>query len=95
MITEADRNKFGISEAEAAVVYWVCMGLPTKDVAEKIFRSEKTVKFHLSNIYKRMQFKSRFQMILWGVQNLDLPKPPEPEIKIEPGDELPMGADNA
>ena len=42
----------GLSNREAEVAELVSKGLSNKEVANQLFVTEKTVKFHLTNIYK-------------------------------------------
>lgn len=51
-----------LSTREFEVFLLVCGGISNKQVAEKIFTTEKTVKFHLTNIYKKLECKSRAEM---------------------------------
>jgi predicted ArsR family transcriptional regulator len=39
-------------------------GLSNKEIANKLFVTEKTVKFHLTNIYRKSQVKSRTQFVV-------------------------------
>lgn len=55
----------GLSNREAEVAELVVKGLSNKEVANQLFVTEKTVKFHLTNIYKKMNVKSRAQLIVW------------------------------
>lgn len=55
----------GLSNREAEVAELVSRGLSNKEVANQLFVTEKTVKFHLTNIYKKMNVKSRAQLIVW------------------------------
>lgn len=55
----------GLSNREAEVAELVTKGLSNKEVANQLFVTEKTVKFHLTNIYKKMSVKSRAQLIVW------------------------------
>ncbi len=55
----------GLSNREAEVAELVTKGLSNKEVASQLFVTEKTVKFHLTNIYKKMSVKSRAQLIVW------------------------------
>lgn len=55
----------GLSNREAEVAELVTRGLSNKEVANQLFVTEKTVKFHLTNIYKKMNVKSRAQLIVW------------------------------
>ncbi len=55
----------GLSNREAEVAELVTKGMSNKEVANQLFVTEKTVKFHLTNIYKKMNVKSRAQLIVW------------------------------
>jgi DNA-binding NarL/FixJ family response regulator len=43
----------GLSNRESEVAELVTKGMSNKEVANQLFVTEKTVKFHLTNIYKR------------------------------------------
>lgn len=62
--------KEGLSNREAEVAELVTQGLSNKEVAARLFVTEKTVKFHLTNIYKKMNVKSRAQLIVWCLPNM-------------------------
>lgn len=69
----------GLSQREAEVAELVSKGLSNKEVANQLFVTEKTVKFHLTNIYKKMSVKSRAQLIVWCVPHLDFSAAPAAE----------------
>ena len=60
----------GLSNREAEVAELVSKGLSNKEVANQLFVTEKTVKFHLTNIYKKMSVKSRAQLIVWCLPHM-------------------------
>ncbi len=60
----------GLSNRESEVAELVTKGLSNKEVANQLFVTEKTVKFHLTNIYKKMNVKSRAQLIVWCLPHL-------------------------
>lgn len=70
----------GLSNREAEVAELVSKGLSNKEVANQLFVTEKTVKFHLTNIYKKMNVKSRAQLIVWCLPHLGFV---ENEARIE------------
>ncbi len=70
----------GLSNREAEVAELVSKGLSNKEVANQLFVTEKTVKFHLTNIYKKMNVKSRAQLIVWCLPHLGFV---ESEIRAE------------
>ena len=63
--------KQGLSKREVEVAELVSQGLANKKVAEKLFVTEKTIKFHLTNIYRKMKIKSRTQLIVFCMPNYD------------------------
>lgn len=62
-----------LSNREFEVFLLVTKGITNKQVANEIFTSEKTVKFHLTNIYKKTACKSRHELIFKFYQQ-DLPQ---------------------
>ncbi len=60
----------GLSNRESEVAGLVTKGLSNKEVANQLFVTEKTVKFHLTNIYKKMNVKSRAQLIVWCLPHM-------------------------
>lgn len=53
--------KFNLSNRETEVIELVSKGKKNSVVADELFVTEKTVKFHLTNIYKKMKVSSRAQ----------------------------------
>lgn len=49
---------------EREVVAQVLRGVTNKEIAKALALSEKTIKFHLSRIYKKLKVESRGQLIL-------------------------------
>ena len=78
----------GLSNREAEVAELVSKGLSNKEVANQLFVTEKTVKFHLTNIYKKMNVKSRAQLIVWCLPHLGFV---ESEARME-ASQQPAGA---
>ena len=92
----------GLSNREAEVAELVSKGLSNKEVANQLFVTEKTVKFHLTNIYKKMSVKSRAQLIVWCLPHLNFaetearPAQNEPTINAQPAtNETTIPAGNA
>ena len=74
----------GLSSREAEVAELVTKGLSNKEVANQLFVTEKTVKFHLTNIYKKMNVKSRAQLIVWCLPHLGFVEKEERQNIQEP-----------
>lgn len=83
----------GLSNREAEVAELVTKGLSNKEVANQLFVTEKTVKFHLTNIYKKMNVKSRAQLIVWCLPHLGFVEKDEKPI-AENNTSIQMGSQN-
>lgn len=87
----------GLSNREAEVAELVTKGLSNKEVANQLFVTEKTVKFHLTNIYKKMNVKSRAQLIVWCMPHLTFSEEPAetsaaaPAANAEANNTIPTG----
>ena len=76
MLRDVLINQKGLSNREAEVAELVTKGLSNKEVANQLFVTEKTVKFHLTNIYKKMSLKSRAQLIVWCMPHFSFAEAP-------------------
>lgn len=54
----------GLTQREIEVSELVALGLRSEDIGQRLFIAEKSVKFHLTNIYRKLGFKRRSQLIL-------------------------------
>jgi DNA-binding CsgD family transcriptional regulator len=52
-----------ISNSESKVIAYLQQGLSNRDIADSLNVSEKTIKFHLTNIYKKHEVRSRSELI--------------------------------
>ena len=66
-IQERDIKKLAVknnlSEREADVLYFVNEGMSNADIAEKIFVSTNTIKYHIKNIYLKLDVKNRVEAL--------------------------------
>ena len=53
-----------LTDAEVLVFQKVVVGMSNIEAAKSLSLSEKTVKFHLTSVYKKMGVKSRSQLIV-------------------------------
>lgn len=84
----------GLSNREAEVAELVSKGLSNKEVANQLFVTEKTVKFHLTNIYKKMNVKSRAQLIVWCLPHLGFIES-EARVEAAPVEAAPLATPQA
>lgn len=64
-----DLTTENLSEREREVIKYIVEGLSNIEIGERLFVCEKTVKFHLSRIYKKLGVKGRPQLIVEYYKN--------------------------
>jgi DNA-binding NarL/FixJ family response regulator len=65
-----------LSTREREVVGLVCQGFRNKEIAEKMFISEQTVKNHLHNIFDKLGVSDRLELALYAIhKKLNEPAP--------------------
>jgi DNA-binding CsgD family transcriptional regulator len=57
-------NVAGLTHREAEVAEATTKGFTNRESAQLLFVTEKTIKFHLTNIYRKMNVTSRSQLIV-------------------------------
>lgn len=58
-----------LSYRELEVLEMVCKGMSNQEVAKTLFLSEKTVKNHLTNIFRKISVTDRTQAVLYAIKN--------------------------
>ena len=69
-ITATDRKgreRSPLSQREREIVALVAQGFKNKEIAEKIFISEQTVKNHLHNIFDKLGVSDRLELALYAI----------------------------
>ncbi|HKY05632.1 MAG TPA: response regulator transcription factor, partial [Blastocatellia bacterium] len=66
-----------LTDREREVVTLVCEGLKTKQIAERLFISEKTVSNHLASIYAKLEVADRLDLAIYAYRQrmIRLPQP--------------------
>ena len=64
---ESDNEIQSLTNREKEILSLVAKGLSNKEISEKLYVSELTVKTHLKNIFKKLNVSSRTQAILIGI----------------------------
>ena len=60
---KASKLENALTKREKEVVSFLFLGLPNRLISQKLHISEKTVKTHLNNIFKKMQVHNRTQVV--------------------------------
>ena len=64
----------GLTNREAEIAALVSTGLSDAEIANQLFITSLTVKFHLKNSYKKTLWKSRAQLIVWCLPHCNYPE---------------------
>jgi DNA-binding NarL/FixJ family response regulator len=56
----------GLSPSELKVLKAMALGRSNKEIAQELWLSDQTVKFHLRNIYRKLEIASRTEAIGWA-----------------------------
>ncbi len=65
----ATANALRLSQREREIVALVAQGFKNKEMAEKMFISEQTVKNHLHNIFDKLGVSDRLELALYAIHN--------------------------
>lgn len=60
---------YKLTQAELRIFKLVLNGYTNKQIAEEVYISEKTVKFHLYKVFRKLSVKSRSELIIFGFKN--------------------------
>lgn len=88
-----------LSKREVQITIFTIRGHSNQETAQNFNISEKTVKFHLGRIYRKLNVRNRCQMI-WVIPLetlIELHQPEAPTLETDPAqrdieDDLPSGA---
>jgi LuxR family maltose regulon positive regulatory protein len=53
-----------LTDREREILTFLASGVPNRDMAQRLFVSENTVKFHLKNIYSKLDVANRLQAVI-------------------------------
>ena len=75
-VVSCDDPLNGVTQREREVLYWVSQGLTNKEISERMFLSEKTIKNHVSSMLKKLDLTDRTKAAAFA-WNQGLPLLPE------------------
>jgi RNA polymerase sigma factor (sigma-70 family) len=64
-----DNSLNDLTEREKEVLRMVAKGNNNREIAQKLFISEKTVKTHVSNILGKLNLEQRTQLVIYAIKN--------------------------
>jgi len=75
MSEETAARAAGLTEREATVLKGVAAGLSNQAIAEELWVTPQTVKFHLTSVYRKLGISNRTEAALWAIgKGLDVEK---------------------
>ncbi len=66
VLNEAKLRELGLTPREHEILGLIAQGLSNRDIGEKLFVSENTVKTHSSRLFEKMQVNRRIQAVQKG-----------------------------
>ncbi len=67
--TETARVGHDLTEREQQILEGMASGLSNKEIGQKLFLSEKTVKHYITNILQKLQVRNRVEAALLAQRN--------------------------
>ena len=65
----------GLTDKEITVLRAVAKGMSNKDIARELWVSEQTIKFHLTNIYRKLEVANRTEAVHHAVRHRIIENP--------------------
>ena len=65
---DADRPTPSLTERELDLLPLIAKGLSNREIAEKLFISENTVKYHIKNLLQKLSLKNRTEAATFAIQ---------------------------
>ncbi|RCJ17653.1 hypothetical protein A6S26_30615 [Nostoc sp. ATCC 43529] len=62
----------GLTKREAEVLFWVARDRSTQEISQQLGMSDRTVKKHLENVYKKFDVQSRLGAVMYALQKLGI-----------------------
>ncbi|MBS1750077.1 MAG: response regulator transcription factor [Bacteroidetes bacterium] len=66
---EVPEVQVGLTEKEKEFLRWVCSDLSYKEIAEKMFISQRRVDDHRDALFEKLKLRSRIGLVLYAIKN--------------------------
>jgi DNA-binding NarL/FixJ family response regulator len=63
------RERAQLSQREREIIILIAQGYKNKEIAEKMFITEQTVKNHLHNVFDKLGVSDRLELALYAIHN--------------------------
>ncbi len=65
----APATEAGLSDRELSILSLLGEGLSNKQIAKRLWLAEQTVKFHLTNIYRKLEVSNRTEAVRYAYEH--------------------------
>ncbi|WP_066893530.1 response regulator transcription factor [Clostridium nigeriense] len=69
LIKSKELDKYNFSEKEIQIIKYIAEGLTNKEISEKIYLSEGTIKNNITNILSKLNLRDRTQIAIFAFKN--------------------------
>ena len=67
--SKSSRERTQLSQREREIIVLIAQGYKNKEIAEKMFITEQTVKNHLHNVFDKLGVSDRLELALYAIHN--------------------------
>ena len=78
----------GLTERENQVVNLICKGMKNRDIAEKLFITETTVRHHLTSVFEKFSLTNRLELVIYAFKHNIVKMPAQSDIQEDNGEEI-------
>jgi len=57
-----------LSKREIQLLYWMVEGHSNREIAKELFISENTVKYHIRNIFQKLEVQNRTEAVAYALR---------------------------
>ena len=67
-LTEQAENADALTKREIQLLYWMVEGYSNREIAKELFISENTVKYHIRNIFQKLEVQNRTEAVAYALR---------------------------
>ncbi|MDZ4907281.1 response regulator transcription factor, partial [Clostridium perfringens] len=68
-INSKEIEKYDFSEKEFQIIKYIAEGLTNKEISEKLYLSEGTIKNNITNVLSKLNLRDRTQIAIFAFKN--------------------------
>jgi DNA-binding NarL/FixJ family response regulator len=67
-LTEQTENADALTKREIQLLHWMVEGHSNREIAKELFISENTVKYHIRNIFQKLEVQNRTEAVAYALR---------------------------